>query len=114
MAMLNCEDQPILCNAWSAGTGIVWAFDMLPPPAEIVIHIRRLNHTTITPENIIELIDNGKEEKMKVHQGAFHPFNGWISKNQLSLPVGCVLWALNVLPNWVFMLLISFFSRSFM
>lgn len=113
LAMLNCEDQPILCNAWSAGTGILWVFDMLPPPANITIHIRRLNLTTTTSEDIIEIYDHGKEN-IKVHEGSFHPFQGWTHTYGLAMPWAYAVWALNAVPNWAFMVFLSFVSRSFM
>ncbi|KAJ2895539.1 uncharacterized protein MKZ38_006389 [Zalerion maritima] len=113
MGYINCDDQPVLCNMWSAGTGVMWVFDMLPPPADIDIHLKRLNFTTTTSEDILDLVNNGKH-KMKLHEGAFHPFHGWVQEYGLALPLGYLFWILNVVPSWAFMLIMSFVSRSFM
>jgi len=112
MGLLNCEDQPILCNSWSAGAGTVWIFDMLPPPAAIDIYKKRFNLTTVTSDDIFALKDN--REGATLLDSWFHPFNGKAVELGLAIPFGYVTWVFNVVPSWAMMLLVSFASRSMM
>lgn len=113
MGLLNCDDQPVLCNAWSASAGSIWAFDMLPPPAPIDIYTRRLNMTTTTADDIVALHAAGKKS-FHILDSWFHPFNGKATELGLSIPFGYVMWAFGLVPNWAFMLLVSMLSRSMM
>jgi len=114
MALLNCEDHPILCNSWSAGTGSLWVFEMLPPPSKIDIHVKRLNLTTTTSKTLLDLYAKDSKEDFHLHEGFFHPFDGPLAKYGLSVPVGSVLYFFNVVPSWAMMLVVSFISRSMM
>ncbi|KAI2773712.1 hypothetical protein F4815DRAFT_450267 [Daldinia loculata] len=113
-ALLNCEDQPVLCNSWSAPVGALWIFEILPEPAPVNIWTKRFNMTTVTSDDIIQLQQEGYKSAAQLHDGFFHPFNGPLAKNGLATPVGWVLWVFNLLPSWAFMILVSIFSRSMM
>lgn len=113
MAILNCEDEPVLCNAWSASAGSIWAFDMLPEPAAIDIYTRRLNLTSVTADDLVTLHTNGKKS-FGLLDSWFHPFNGKAAELGLSVPVGYALWAFGLVPNWAFMLVVSMLSRTMM
>ncbi|KAI0203128.1 hypothetical protein F4808DRAFT_467750 [Astrocystis sublimbata] len=114
MAILNCDHQPVLCNAWSAPVGALWVFEMLPEPAPINIWTKRLNLTTTTSEDLVQLQKDGYKTAAKELDGIFHPFKGPLAQNGLSIPAGYVLWAFGLLPSWAFMLFISLFSRRMM
>ncbi|KAK5631321.1 hypothetical protein RRF57_007035 [Xylaria bambusicola] len=114
MALLNCDNQPVLCNAWSAAPGSLWIFEMLPEPSHINIYTKRLNLTTTTSEDLVKLHADGYKTVAKEHDGIFHPFNGPLAQNGLSVPAGYTLWAFSLLPSWAFMILISLFSRRMM
>ncbi|TWU78861.1 hypothetical protein ED733_007586 [Metarhizium rileyi] len=116
MGMLNCDDQPILCNAWSAGAGSVWSINMLPAPATIDIYKKRLNLTTTTSEDLFKLKNAVSKEAagFVLVDSWFHPFNGKAAELGLSVPYGYIMWAFGLVPNWLFMLIVSFASRSFM
>lgn len=113
-ALLNCENEPVLCNGWSAPTGALWIFEMLPEPSPINIWTKRLNLTTTTSVNIVELQKEGYKEKARLHDGMFHPFNGPIAQNGMSVPVGYILWFFNLVPSWLFMVGVSMISRTMM
>ncbi|KAI0181622.1 hypothetical protein GGR52DRAFT_46215 [Hypoxylon sp. FL1284] len=113
-ALLNCEDQPVLCSSWSAPVGAIWIFEMLPEPAPINIWTKRFNMTTTTSDDIVALQQDGYKSSTRLHDGFFHPFNGPLAKNGFGAPMGYVLWFFNLLPSWAFMILVSFFSRSMM
>ncbi|TDZ67300.1 hypothetical protein CTRI78_v002995 [Colletotrichum trifolii] len=114
LGLLNCDDQPVLCNAWSAGTASIWSINMLPAGSEVDIWRKRLNVTTTTSDDIVDLWKKGNKEDWVLTENIFHPFNSWVAKNGLSIPVGYFFWAFNLMPNWLFMLLISFGSRTLM
>ncbi|KAI0006965.1 hypothetical protein F4779DRAFT_620040 [Xylariaceae sp. FL0662B] len=113
-ALLNCDNQPVLCLAWSAPVGAIWAIEMVPEPAPVDIWTKRFNMTTVTADEIVQLQKEGFKSSAKLHDGFFHPFNGPLAKNGLSTPVAYILWAFNLLPSWAFMILISIFSRNMM
>jgi hypothetical protein len=116
MGMLNCDDQPILCNAWSAGAGSIWSINMVPAPAPVDIYKRRLNLTSTTSEELVKLRSAESKEKagFVLLDSWFHPFNGKAAELGLSVPYGYVMWAFGLVPNWLFMLIVSFASRSMM
>jgi len=116
-ALLNCDNEPVLCNGWSAGTGALWVFEMLPPPAPVDIWRRRMNLTTTTSQTYNELRNkDAKANKVefKLHDGWFHPFNGPFARYGLSEPLGYFFWAFNLVPSWTIMVLVSFLSRTMM
>ncbi|KAM0264714.1 hypothetical protein ACHAQJ_000539 [Trichoderma viride] len=114
MGLINCDNQPILCNAWSANAGNIWAFEMLPEPAPIDIYKKKLNLTTVTSEDIFKLHEAGTKEAFTLLDSWFHPFNGKAAELGLATPLGYLMWIFGLLPNWAFMLIVSFASRSMM
>ncbi|KAI1328586.1 hypothetical protein F5Y16DRAFT_419748 [Xylariaceae sp. FL0255] len=114
MALLNCDDQPVLCNAWSAPVGAVWIIEMLPKPAPINIYSKRFNLTTTTSEDFVQLRKDGYKTQAKLHESYFHPFDGVLEQYGVSVPFGYLLWALSIIPSWAFMILVSMVSRSMM
>lgn len=112
---INCDDQPILCNAWSAGAGSIWLIEMLPEPAPIDIYMKRMNLTTTTSDTFLELYKTrGDKSQFKKKDGYFHPFDGELAKYGVAVPVAYTLWGLSVVPSWAMMLLVSFISRTMM
>lgn len=117
LAMLNCDNQPVLCNSWAAGVGSIWIFDLYPQPAEIEIYHKRLNLTTATSDDVLDLYNQwkaGHREEFKVKDGFFHPFNGLLAQYGLSTAAGYAIWILNLIPNWLMMLGITVISRTVM
>ncbi|KAL0940349.1 uncharacterized protein CTRU02_203112 [Colletotrichum truncatum] len=114
MGLINCDDQPVLCNAWSAGTASIWSINMLPQGSQVDIYRKRLNVTTTTSDDIVDLWKKNDKEEWILNDNIFHPFNSWVAQNNLSIPVGYFFWAFNLVPNWLFMLLVSFGSRTLM
>ncbi|KAH7156927.1 hypothetical protein EDB81DRAFT_406528 [Dactylonectria macrodidyma] len=115
MGYLNCDDQPILCNAWSTGTSNLYVFEMLPSPAPIDTYKKRLNMTTTTSETLVNLYESGtKDQFTLLEPGWFHPFQGKAVELGLAVPFGYFMWAFGLIPNWLFMLVVSFVSRTMM
>lgn len=113
-ALLNCDNQPVLCNAWSAPASTLWIFEVLPQPAPINIYTKRMNVTTATSDDFIQLHKDGYKSVAKLHEGTFHPYNGPIAQYGLSTVAGYVIWFFNLVPSWAFMIGVSMLSRSMM
>lgn len=43
-----------------------------------------------------------------------HPTDGWLAQYNLNVPLGYVIYAVGAVPSWMFMIGISFFSRTVM
>ncbi|GKT44396.1 uncharacterized protein ColSpa_04577 [Colletotrichum spaethianum] len=114
LGLLNCDDQPVLCNGLSAGTASIWSIGMLPAGSEVDIYRKRLNVTTTTSDDIVDLWKKKSKEDWLLTETIFHPFNSFVGKNNLSIPVGYFFWAFSLIPNWLFMLIVSFGSRTLM
>ncbi|KAI5467052.1 hypothetical protein BGZ63DRAFT_344999 [Mariannaea sp. PMI_226] len=115
MAYLNCDDQPILCNAWSTAAPNLYIFDVLPSPAPVDVYKKRLNMTTTTSEDFINIYKSGNKEGLSLQEhGWFHPIHGKVVEWGLAVPVAYLVWAFGLVPNWLFMLVVSFVSRSMM
>jgi len=116
-ALLNCEDQPILCHSWSCPPGALWAFEILPAPNKVNVWVRGMNLTTATSDDFVQYLetvkDKGYNGTLYEHSGAFHPYDGFVANNGLAVPVGYAIWILNLVPSWAFMIGISMFSRYF-
>jgi hypothetical protein len=114
MAMVNCDDQPVLCNSWSAATGTIWSVDLLPPPAPVEIYRKRMNMTTTTDQSYVDLYNKGTKEGWDYNDSYFHPFNGVLAQNGVAVPLGYLFWIFNIIPNWAMMLIVSLMSRRMM
>ncbi|KAK4135668.1 hypothetical protein BT67DRAFT_440558, partial [Trichocladium antarcticum] len=112
LGYVNCDDQPVLCNSWSANAGAVWIFELLPRPAAVDVYSKRLNLTTVTSQDVVDAYIKRDEVKLNKVEGYFHPFDGFFAQNGLSVPVGYALWALNAIPSWGMMLVVTFISRT--
>jgi hypothetical protein len=114
LAYLNCEDQPVLCNAWGAGPPSLWVLDMVAPPAPVDIRIKGLNITTTTVKTFTDLNTPEAKQELRVYEGLFHPFDGAFAKYGVSIPIGYIFWIFAIVPSWMFMIGISFLSRTMM
>lgn len=73
-----------------------------------------LNVTTVTVSDITEIYTKQEYLKTTPYEGILHPFDGLLAQTGLDIPLGWVLWGLGKMPSWAPMIIISFFSRSFM
>ncbi|TKA69382.1 hypothetical protein B0A49_07052 [Cryomyces minteri] len=119
LAMVDCETQQVLCNSWAAGPPSVMHVLLPQPlpdqskPATTVRYIG-LNRTSTTAADITKIHTEKTYTKVAPYEGVWHPFNGPLQQFMVATPVGYVIWFFNVIPSWLFMVAISFFSRSFM
>ncbi|KAJ5835972.1 hypothetical protein N7447_001998 [Penicillium robsamsonii] len=106
LGYLDCEANQVLCAAWSASAPSVQYYQVPKAPAvgeeRAPTPLRNiyLNSTTVTPATIYEIHAKKTYEK-------FPPM-------RLNIPMGYVIWALGAVPSWLFMIGISFFSRTMM
>jgi len=114
MAYLNCDNQPVLCNSWSAGPPGLWFFEVSPKPAPVIVRSRRLNTTTTEVKTFTDLHSTKAWKDLAIHDGYFHPFDGVFAQNGLAVPLGYVFWVFAIVPSWLFMIGISFVSRNIM
>ncbi|KAJ5772972.1 hypothetical protein N7457_007868 [Penicillium paradoxum] len=120
LGLLDCEANQVLCAAWSASAPSVMYYQVPKEQpageerAPTPLHNLYLNSTTVTADTIYNLHAEKNYEKFPAYEGALHPIDGWVAKYQLSIPMGYVIWGLGAVPSWLFMIGISFFSRTMM
>ncbi|RJE18665.1 hypothetical protein PHISCL_09001 [Aspergillus sclerotialis] len=118
LGRLNCEENQVLCSAWSAGAPSVWYFKVpqaqLEGRAETPLHITYMNSTTITAEGMFKIYSEKKYERSPPYQGFLHPTDGLLAQYGLGIPVGYLIYGLSAIPSWAFMVGISFMSRTIM
>lgn len=114
LAYINCDSQPVLCNSWAAGPPGLWVFNVAPRPYASDLHIVSINTTSTTVQTFQDVRTTESWREIPKYEGYFHPFDGQIALLGASKPVGYFFWVFNVVPNWLFMMVISFVSRSFL
>jgi len=117
LAILDCEKEAVLCAIWAAAPPSVWHFQF--PQVQIgeerptiPLHVVYLNHTTVTPETIYQIHSEKTYTKVAPYDGALHPFDGWLARFGLNVPLGYVMYAFGAVPSWLMMVIISFVSRT--
>ena len=118
LASTNCDDQPVLCNSWSANGGGLWLWQLLPAPAPVDIMTKRVNLTTVSGQDVVDYYTATNRTaagwRTVSQDGYFHPTEGTFAKLGLSVPLGYLFWGLNIIPSWGMMLIVSFASRYMM
>jgi len=119
LGYLDCEANQVLCSAWVAGAPSLWHFQVPqaqegPERPNTPLHIVRLNSTTVTADTIYEVHSKKTYQDVPAYEGAMHPTDGWVAQNGLIVPLGYGIYAFSLIPQWLFMVLISFVSRSMM
>lgn len=113
LGYINCDSQPVLCNSWAAGPPTLWILDVKPSPAKNDLWITGLNVNTTSAE-LVALRTTESYKDVAKYEGYFHPLDGQIAQFGLAKAVGYFFWIFTVVPSWLFMIVLSFASRSFM
>ncbi|GAB7349107.1 hypothetical protein MBLNU459_g8056t2 [Dothideomycetes sp. NU459] len=119
LAVLSCETDPVLCNAWGAGPPSIF-YMLLPQPLPdqstpaTTVHEISLNRTVVTAAEIAALATQGKYKETAPYEGWFHPFDGQLAKLGAAIPLGYAVYYISLVPSWMLMVGISFFTRNFM
>jgi len=119
LGFIDCERENILCNSWSVGPPTLIKLRIPKPLADQSapvpeVRFKQLNRTSTTTETFKELVLDNKFDEILPYEGVFHPFNGALQQYGLAIPYAYVTWAFAKMPSWLPMILISFFSRTFM
>ncbi|KAI9665698.1 MAG: hypothetical protein M1821_003632 [Bathelium mastoideum] len=121
LGLLNCEESPVLCNAWAIGPPmIIHAFLPRPLPDQstpaTTVRFIGLNRTAVAASDIWEMASSGKGTYRETdpYEGYFHPFDSFLAHQGLNIYLGTFIYYVAMVPSWAFMIAISFFSRSFM
>lgn len=122
LGAVNCDKDKLLCTQWAATVPTIWHIQLpaAPPagqqPDPTTIRIVYLNVSSeITVADVLKVFNektwltDGEE-----YTGMLHPFDGLLTKTALIYPFGYMMWIFGTVPNWVFMIGISFASRTIM
>lgn len=116
---MDCENNQVLCSAWSASTLTVWYFrvpqaqDGVDRP-ETPLHIVRVNGTTVTAEDMFKIYADKTYLEVPKDDSNLHPVDSWAAKTGANIVLGYVVYGFSAIPSWVFMVGISFMSRALM
>jgi hypothetical protein len=120
LGRIDCDEQAVLCTAWFAGPPTVWYIQVPGPTAQdqtrapTPIYVKRLNITTTTVEDIVQIHTKKTYEEQPRLESITHPFDGTLALLGLNLPIGYILYYLQFVPSWSIMLIISFMTRTMM
>lgn len=119
LALLDCESQGLLCTILFTGPPCIWYIQVPVPAADqskpaTPIYVTRVNTTTITVQDLVDIHVNKDYEKQKPLESVMHPYDGQLSQFGLNVPVGYFLYFMQLVPSWSVMLLVSFITRTMM
>lgn len=119
LALLDCDDQGVLCAAWALSPPTVIHLLLphpLPDQSMPATDMRSipLNRTTVTAPEIAAIHLQEKYKEVTPYEGLWHPFNGALAQYGMQIPVGYAIWGFSKIPSWAFMIGVSFLSRSVM
>ncbi|KAI9884508.1 MAG: 39S ribosomal protein L24, mitochondrial [Watsoniomyces obsoletus] len=115
-AILNCDEENVLCHAWAATPPALFHF-LIPRSHDVPIEMRVMKHinaSTITAPELVKMHLDKSWQKIEPYEGIFHPFDGFLAKWGLSTPVGYVLAAYSKLPSWAPLVVLSILTRTLM
>ncbi|KAF2460455.1 hypothetical protein BDY21DRAFT_165689 [Lineolata rhizophorae] len=119
LAILDCDQEQVLCNMWAGGPPSIWYFRIPHPQPDqsapaTPVYIFGMSRNATTAKDIVQIVTEKKYEDKVPYEGIFHPFDGLFARYGVALPIAYVLWGFAKMPSWAPMLIISLFSRSFM
>ncbi|KAK5684555.1 hypothetical protein LTS10_004426 [Elasticomyces elasticus] len=119
LAMLDCDNDGVLCAAWALSPPtIIHAFLPHPLPdqstPETTMRAINLNRTTVTAPEIAAIHLQETYKDVAPYEGFWHPFNGMLAQYGLQVPAGYAIYYFAKIPSWAFMIGVSFISRSVM
>lgn len=119
LAILDCETDPVVCNAWAVGPPSILYMELPYNLADqstpaTTVHYIPLNRTSVAATEIAALHTEEKYKEKAPYEGIFHPFDGQLAKFGLDIPFGWAVYYFGLIPSWAMMVGISFFTRTFM
>lgn len=119
LGVINCETDVLLCHLWYITPPAIYHF-FIPhtsangPKLATSARYIELNRTTSDASEIVAIHKKKEWEKTAPYEGAWHPFDGWLAKSHLNVPLAYIYWAFAAMPAWMPMMIVTFISRSFM
>lgn len=119
LALLDCDADNVLCQAWAISPPQVVHILVPQPladqstPATTCRYIG-LNRTTVTAPQIAAIHLQETYKETEPYDGFFHPFDGPMAKLGLNVYMGYAIWGFSKVPSWLFMIVVSFISRNMM
>jgi hypothetical protein len=119
LGYIDCEADGVLCAQWATGPAAIYYIEFQKPTADqskpsTTVHIVKLNTTSVTAKEIVEIHTKKTYENEPAYEGYFHPFDGLVAQYGLTVPVGWLVYGYSLIPSWLFMISISFITRTFM
>lgn len=119
LGLINCETDGVLCHAWQVHPPNLLHMQLPQPLADQSLPtstVRNIfvNRTSVTAPEIAALVLQDKYLETKPYESVFQPFDGFLAKTGLQIPLGYVSFGISKVPSWVFMIGVSFISRNFM
>lgn len=130
LGYVNCDTSPVLCALWAARPVTLWhiqfpaihvkseeyssSSDNNVPSSETTVRVISLNMTSTTAEELLHVHTRKTYETTPVYDSIFHPFDGALAKYGVALPVAYVIAGFSMIPSWMYMIIISFVSRTIM
>jgi len=78
------------------------------------IYIKNLNTTTTTSATFLDINASKSWKDAELYQGYFHPFDSPLAKFGATIPIAYIIFAINIVPSWALMLLVTLGSRTIM
>ncbi|KAF2220988.1 hypothetical protein BDZ85DRAFT_240492 [Elsinoe ampelina] len=119
LAILDCEKETVLCNAWSTGPPSL-IHVLIPKPAAdqsqppVTARFIPLNRTTITADEIAAYSTQEKYKEVQPYEGIWHPFSGFLAESGAIIYFGYFIYGFSLIPSWAFMIGVSMLSRTIM
>ncbi|KAL9106415.1 MAG: hypothetical protein Q9227_008557 [Pyrenula ochraceoflavens] len=119
LGYLNCDKSPLLCSIWATGVPSVWHYSIpiasvSQSQAPTTLHIVPLKTNDTSTQDIVKIHSEKTYTKVPAYEGMFHPIDGALAKTGLLVPLGYVFYGFSAVPSWMFMIGISFLSRTIM
>lgn len=116
---MDCDKENIFCTTWSAKIPTIWHFQIPVPVggqarALSSLHIVPVFPQNVTTQDVVKIHTEKKYLEQEEYTGAYHPIDGWLEQLGLLKPLGFVVWVFGSTPSWIFMIVISFFSKALM
>lgn len=73
-----------------------------------------MNATTVTAQDLYKIHSEKKYAESAPYEGFLHPTDGILAQYNLNVPFGYFIYGVGAVPSWMFMIGISFFSRTIM
>jgi len=111
LATIDADKEAILAHQLALSPPAIYHV-LLSNTEDPIVRWIELNQTAVAASDIVELHTKRTYEKTEPYTGAFQPWNGWLAKSGLNIPLSYVMWGFALLPSWAPMIIVSLLSRT--